>query len=94
MSMSREQIVRDTAYAIWEAEGRPDGRDGEHWRLAEERVAASLKEPAPKGGIPKSKAPVKGKVEAGAAKTAPKVAVPKAVAPLKAAATKAAPKKR
>jgi len=88
MSMSREQIVRDTAYAIWEAEGRPDGREGEHWRLAEERVAASLKEPAPKGGIAKPKAPVKGKVEASAAK-----AVLKATALLKAAATKAAPKK-
>lgn len=40
--MSREQIVRDTAYAIWEAEGKPEGRDAEHWRLAEERVSASL----------------------------------------------------
>lgn len=40
--MSREQIVRDTAYAIWEAEGKPEGRDAEHWRQAEARVAASL----------------------------------------------------
>jgi hypothetical protein len=38
-SMSREKLVRDTAYAIWEAEGRPEGRDSEHWRLAEERVS-------------------------------------------------------
>lgn len=37
--MSREKLVRDTAYAIWEAEGRPEGRDSEHWQLAEERVA-------------------------------------------------------
>ncbi|MFC5420440.1 DUF2934 domain-containing protein [Bosea eneae] len=37
--MNREKLVRDTAYAIWEAEGRPEGRDSEHWRLAEERVA-------------------------------------------------------
>lgn len=37
--MSREKLVRDTAYAIWEAEGRPEGRDSEHWRLAEERVS-------------------------------------------------------
>lgn len=37
--MSRDKLVRDTAYAIWEAEGRPDGRDFEHWRLAEERVS-------------------------------------------------------
>lgn len=38
--MSREQIVRDTAYAIWEAEGRPEGRDADHWKQAEERVAS------------------------------------------------------
>ncbi|AZO82062.1 hypothetical protein BLM15_30200 (plasmid) [Bosea sp. Tri-49] len=38
--MSREKLVQDTAYAIWEAEGRPEGRESDHWRLAEERVAA------------------------------------------------------
>ena len=27
------------AYEIWEAEGRPDGRDQEHWFLAKKRVA-------------------------------------------------------
>lgn len=43
--MNREQTVRDTAYAIWQAEGRPDGRDTEHWRLAEEHIAASAFEP-------------------------------------------------
>lgn len=50
--MSREQIVRDTAYAIWEAEGKPEGRDSDHWRQAEARVAGSLtseKQPAPGG---------------------------------------------
>jgi len=36
--MSREKLVQDKAYAIWEAEGRPEGRDSEHWRLAEEQV--------------------------------------------------------
>ncbi len=48
--MSREQIVRDTAYAIWEAEGKPVGRDAEHWRQAEDRVAASV------AGSPEAKA--------------------------------------
>ena len=54
--MSREQRVRDAAYAIWEAEGRPEGREADHWRLAEERVAkreaktGAAKDPAaPKG---------------------------------------------
>lgn len=40
--MSREQIIRDTAYAIWEAEGKPHGRAVQHWKQAEDRVAASL----------------------------------------------------
>ncbi len=46
--MSREQIVRDTAYAIWEAEGKPQGREREHWSEAEARVDASLAKAAPK----------------------------------------------
>jgi hypothetical protein len=37
--MNREQIVRDAAYAIWEKEGRPEGRAEAHWRQAEELVA-------------------------------------------------------
>ncbi|MFO1208627.1 MAG: DUF2934 domain-containing protein [Amaricoccus sp.] len=30
---SRDDIAR-VAYAIWEAEGRPEGRDHEHWTRA------------------------------------------------------------
>lgn len=29
------RIVREKAYAIWEANGRPDGQAEEHWRQAE-----------------------------------------------------------
>ena len=39
--MNREQRVREAAHAIWEAEGRPHGRDAEHWRRAEEQMAAA-----------------------------------------------------
>jgi hypothetical protein len=28
---SEEQAVRETAYFIWEQEGRPDGRAEDHW---------------------------------------------------------------
>ncbi len=53
--MSREQIIRDTAYAIWEAEGKPVGRDAEHWRQAEDRVSASIAgSPETKTGKPKA----------------------------------------
>ena len=77
--MSREQIIRDTAYAIWEAEGKPHGRATQHWSQAQERVAASLT-----GG---AKPPAKGKAAA-SAKTASAEAKP----PAKAAATKSAAK--
>lgn len=36
----RAQVISDRAYAIWEEEGRPDGREFEHWLRAEEEVAA------------------------------------------------------
>jgi len=78
--MSRDQIVRDTAYAIWEAEGKPHGRATQHWKQAEERVAASL--------TGKATPPAKGKVAA-TAKAAPADAKP----PAKAAAIKAGPMK-
>jgi hypothetical protein len=29
-----EEIIRQRAYAIWEAQGRPDGQDLEHWEQA------------------------------------------------------------
>lgn len=89
--MSREQTVRDVAYAIWEAEGKPRGRDAIHWKQAEERVAASLegtKMPAKTKTPAKANAPAKGKPVA-AAKEAPA-----AKPPAKLAATKAAPKKK
>lgn len=33
-----EQRVRDRAYQLWEEEGRPEGRDREHWYRAEAEV--------------------------------------------------------
>jgi Protein of unknown function (DUF2934) len=35
-----EQVVRETAYFIWEREGRPDGRDWDHWLRAAAGVRA------------------------------------------------------
>ena len=39
MRDERDQRIRDRAHAIWEAEGRPHGRDQEHWRQAAEEIA-------------------------------------------------------
>ncbi|SEG11593.1 DUF2934 domain-containing protein [Bosea lathyri] len=87
--MSREQIVRDTAYAIWEAEGKPEGRDAEHWKQAEARVSASLKngELKTNGGL-KAKPPAKGKITTALTRD------PAATPPAKIAATKAGPTKK
>lgn len=72
--MSREQIIRDTAYAIWEAEGKPSGRAEQHWKQAEERVALSATEaPKPKA-VDKGAAPAR----AGKARSEAKAKTPSA----------------
>lgn len=50
-----EERIRQRAYAIWEREGRPDGRDADHWALAREEIAiednlSSTLLPNPAGG--------------------------------------------
>ncbi len=35
---AREQLIREHAYALWEADGRPHGSDLEYWERARELV--------------------------------------------------------
>lgn len=50
-----QQAIEDRAHAIWEREGRPDGRDRDHWLQAvwelagENAKAAAAKMPKPTG---------------------------------------------
>jgi len=37
--MDEETRIRERAYAIWEREGRPEGRHGEHWDQACQELA-------------------------------------------------------
>jgi hypothetical protein len=37
-----EQAIRERAYAIWEQEGRPDGKDLDHWLGAEAETATAI----------------------------------------------------
>src|SRR4029078_2883100 len=67
-----EEIIRQRAHAIWEAQGRPDGHDQEHWEQAVRELRtgsstpmtppAALKLPAAKTAEPKTvrqrKAPI------------------------------------
>jgi Protein of unknown function (DUF2934) len=34
----REQAIRTRAYFIWVNEGRPEGKDLEHWQQAEQEI--------------------------------------------------------
>jgi len=34
----REQAIRERAYAIWEQDGRPEGRNLAHWSQAEAEI--------------------------------------------------------
>lgn len=38
----RMQLIRERAYELWEAEGRPDGRHEAHWLQAEREINALL----------------------------------------------------
>ena len=39
--IAKEQAVRERAYAIWEEEGRPEGRHLDHWLRAEAEINLS-----------------------------------------------------
>jgi hypothetical protein len=39
--MPTEQEIRERAHAIWEAEGRPAGREWEHWNQAARELGAA-----------------------------------------------------
>jgi hypothetical protein len=49
-----QERIRRSAYAIWEREGRPHGKDQDHWHEAEKEVAAAA--PPPKSRTRKSDA--------------------------------------
>jgi hypothetical protein len=39
MSGNREQLIRERAHSLWEADGRPEGREQEYWFRAEQMLA-------------------------------------------------------
>lgn len=40
MDQDVERRIRDRAHKIWEEEGRPEGRDVDHWLRAAQEIAA------------------------------------------------------
>lgn len=43
MQDNRTEQIRQRAYAIWQADGFPEGRDMEHWYRAEREINGSGK---------------------------------------------------
>jgi hypothetical protein len=43
MDRNREEEVRRRAQQIWENEGRPDGKDAQHWAQAERELEVAGK---------------------------------------------------
>jgi hypothetical protein len=39
----RERAIRERAYAMWEDEGHPDGKDLDHWLRAEAEIISLAK---------------------------------------------------
>jgi hypothetical protein len=63
MHSQQEAEIRDRAYALWQEEGSPEGRDQEFWHRAERALAeqsdldsseqaAEVRQPTPPAGLP------------------------------------------
>ena len=47
----REHRILERAYAIWEEEDRPEGKDREHWLRAEAEIAAEERDAAEEAAL-------------------------------------------
>jgi hypothetical protein len=84
-NVKREIEVR--AYLIWEREGRPHGRQHEHWQLAEAEILGT----APAAKVEKKAAPAKSNGRTAAGGGAKAVVAAKAKKPAKPTAPKTGP---
>ena len=44
--VEREVQIRDVAYQLWQDEGRPEGRELDHWGRAQDIIGQGQKAPA------------------------------------------------
>lgn len=62
MQISSVELIQARAYQLWEEEGRPEGKDLEHWTRAASELAASgngAQPVAPEKPAAKAKAPAR-----------------------------------
>jgi hypothetical protein len=60
MESDKEARIRERAYEIWVREGRPHGRDAEHWQKAVAEITAesgAVADRAAAGSKPRTEAP-------------------------------------
>ena len=60
MDSDKEARIRERAYEIWVREGRPHGKDAEHWQKAEAEIAAqggAVADRAAAGSKPRTETP-------------------------------------
>ena len=50
--MPDEDRIRRRAHAIWEHEGRPEGREQEHWAQARQEIEAEQSSPSSQAAAP------------------------------------------
>lgn len=65
--MDRDQRIKERAHQIWESEGRPEGREHEHWQRARREIETEAAE-APTVRMPLRPDPVAGSTTGGTAK--------------------------
>ena len=54
---AREQLIRERAYALWEADGSPHGNDPEYWERARELVGMAQSAGAGQLAVPSPDSP-------------------------------------
>ena len=55
MDQDHQERIKQRAHEIWESEGRPEGRDSDHWSRAEQELRSEMggEQPADLGEKPK-----------------------------------------
>jgi len=59
-----EATIRHRAYAIWEEEGRPDGREWDHWERALREIVSPAPQMIESTPAPKPRKTAKGRIRA------------------------------
>ena len=54
-----ETAIRERAYSLWEQEGRPDGREWDHWERASHEVLAGARIETPLSVVTGGRGPAK-----------------------------------